>query len=51
MEELTKLKRPGRNISTTGMVTLVGSLLRSGVLDELRLLVCLLVNREREAPV
>lgn len=40
-EELTKLKqRPGKNISITGSGTLVGSLLRDGLLDELNLLVC-----------
>ena len=39
-EELTKLKQqPGRNIAITGSAALVGSLLRSGLLDELRLLV------------
>ena len=39
-EELTKLKQqPGKNISITGSGTLVRSLLRDGVLDELRLLV------------
>ena len=40
-EELTKLKQqPGRNINITGSPTLVRSLLRDGLLDELRLLVC-----------
>jgi dihydrofolate reductase len=39
-EELTKLKQqPGKNIGITGSMTLVESLLRSGVLDELMLLV------------
>jgi dihydrofolate reductase len=39
-EELTKLKaQPGKNISITGSATLVRSLLRDGLLDELRLLV------------
>jgi len=39
-EELARLKKePGKDITVTGSVTLVGSLLRSGVLDELRLLV------------
>ena len=39
-EELTKLKQqPGKNISITGSATLVRSLLRDKVLDELRLLV------------
>ena len=39
-EELTRLKQqPGENISSTGSTTLVRSLLRDGVLDELRLLV------------
>jgi dihydrofolate reductase len=38
-EELTRLKqRPGKNISSTGSATLVRSLLRDGVLDELQLL-------------
>ena len=37
--QLTRLKQqPGKNISITGSVTLVGSLLRQGLLDELRLL-------------
>jgi len=40
VEELTKLKQqPGRNIAITGSATLVRSLLRDGLLDELRLLV------------
>ncbi len=39
-EELTKLKQqPGKNISVVGSATLVRSLLRDDVLDELRLLV------------
>jgi dihydrofolate reductase len=39
-EELARLKQqPGKNISITGSGTLVRSLLRDGVLDELRLLV------------
>jgi dihydrofolate reductase len=39
-EELTKLKaQPGKNIGITGSITLVRSLLRAGVLDELLLLV------------
>jgi dihydrofolate reductase len=38
--QLTKLKQqPGKNISVVGSGTLVGSLLRDGLLDELRLLV------------
>jgi dihydrofolate reductase len=40
VEELTRLKRqPGKNIGITGSGTLVASLLRAGLLDELRLLV------------
>ena len=39
-EALTRIKRePGRDISITGSPTLVRSLLKDGVLDELRLLV------------
>src|SRR5215210_1994329 len=39
-EELTKLKQqPGKNIGITGSGTLVASLLRAGLLDELNLLV------------
>jgi dihydrofolate reductase len=39
-EELTKLKQqPGKNIGITGSPTLVRSLLRDNLLDELRLLV------------
>jgi dihydrofolate reductase len=39
-EELTKLKaQPGKNIGITGSATLIRSLLRDGVLDELLLLV------------
>jgi dihydrofolate reductase len=38
--ELTRLKsQPGKNLSITGSGTLVGSLLRDNLLDELRLLV------------
>jgi dihydrofolate reductase len=38
-EALTQLKEgPGKNITITGSVTLVGSLLSSGLIDELRLL-------------
>jgi len=40
-EALTKLKQqPGRNINITGSPTLVRSLLRDSLLDQLRLLVC-----------
>jgi len=40
VEELTRLKQqPGKNIGITGSGTLVASLLRAGLLDELRLLV------------
>lgn len=40
VNEITKLKqRPGKNISVVGSGTLVRSLLRGGLLDELRLLV------------
>ena len=40
VEELTRLKQqPGKNIGVTGSGTLVASLLRAGLLDELRLLV------------
>jgi len=40
VEELTRLKRqPGKNISVVGSPTLVRSLLREGLLDELQLLV------------
>jgi dihydrofolate reductase len=39
-EELSKLKQQsGKNISITGSVTLVRSLLRDGLLDELRLMI------------
>ncbi|MFC5835392.1 dihydrofolate reductase family protein [Nonomuraea insulae] len=39
-EEVTRLKRqPGKDILVTGSVTLVQSLLRAGLLDELRLLI------------
>ena len=41
MEELTKVKQqPGKDIVTTGSVTLVGSLLAAGLVDELGLIVC-----------
>lgn len=40
VEELTKLKQqPGKDIGITGSATLVRSLLRDGLLDELRLMV------------
>jgi dihydrofolate reductase len=40
VEELTRLKQqPGKDIAITGSATLVRSLLRDGLLDELRLLV------------
>ena len=40
VEEITKLKQQsGKNIAITGSGTLIGSLLRDGLLDELRLLV------------
>ena len=40
VEEITKLKQqPGKNIGITGSATLVRSLLRDNLLDELRLLV------------
>ena len=43
-KELTKLKQqPGKNINITGSATLVWSLLRDGLLDELGLLVCPIV--------
>jgi dihydrofolate reductase len=39
-EELTKLKQqPGKNIAISGSITLIQSLLRENLLDELRLLV------------
>jgi dihydrofolate reductase len=42
--EIAELKqRPGRNIGMTGSATLVGSLLREGLLDELHLFVLPLV--------
>jgi dihydrofolate reductase len=49
VEQLTKLKeQPGKNISITGSTTLVRSLLRDGLLDELALLVCpIIVGRGR----
>jgi dihydrofolate reductase len=41
---LTALKRqPGRNITITGSATLVRSLVRAGMLDELHLMVCPIV--------
>jgi dihydrofolate reductase len=41
VEELTKLKlQPGKNMNITGSATLVRSLLRHDLLDELRLMVC-----------
>jgi dihydrofolate reductase len=44
VEELTRRKQqPGRNISIVGSATLVRSLLREGLLDELQLLVCPIV--------
>jgi dihydrofolate reductase len=48
-EELTKLKQqPGRDVNVTGSGTLVRSLLREGLLDELRLMVCpVVVGRGR----
>jgi dihydrofolate reductase len=40
-EQLAKLKQqPGKNMNITGSATLVRSLLRDGLLDELNLLVC-----------
>jgi dihydrofolate reductase len=43
-EELTRLKQqPGKNIAINGSGTLVRSLLRDGLLDELGLLVCPIV--------
>jgi dihydrofolate reductase len=43
-QELGRLKRqPGKNINLTGSPTLVAWLLRQGLLDELRLLVCPIV--------
>jgi dihydrofolate reductase len=40
VEQLAELKQqPGKDISITGSATLVRSLLRDGLLDELRLLV------------
>ena len=42
--ELTRRKQePGRNINVVGSTTLVGSLLREGLLDELKLFVCPIV--------
>jgi dihydrofolate reductase len=41
---LTSFKRqPGRNITITGSATLVRSLVRAGMLDELHLMICPLV--------
>jgi dihydrofolate reductase len=41
VEELTRLKQqPGKDINVVGSATLVRSLLREGLLDELKLLVC-----------
>ena len=41
VEELTRLKQqPGKNILVSGSITLVGSLLRHRLLDELGLMVC-----------
>jgi dihydrofolate reductase len=41
VEALSKLKQqPGKNINVVGSATLVRSLLREGLLDELQLLVC-----------
>lgn len=41
VEELTKVKQqPGKDIVTTGSLTLVGSLLAAGLVDELGLIVC-----------
>jgi dihydrofolate reductase len=49
-EEVTKLKRePGKDVSIAGSATLVRSLLREGLLDELRLMIhpVVLGNGER----
>jgi dihydrofolate reductase len=44
VEELTRYKQqPGRNLNLVGSATLVQSLLREGLLDELRLLLCPIV--------
>lgn len=44
VEELTRYKQqPGKNLNLVGSGTLVRSLLREGLLDELRLLVCPIV--------
>ena len=41
VEKLTRLKQqPGKNILVSGSITLVGSLLRHRLLDELGLMVC-----------
>jgi dihydrofolate reductase len=49
VEQLTKLKQqPGKNLNVTGSGTLVRSLLREGLLEELRLMVCpVVVGRGR----
>jgi dihydrofolate reductase len=44
VEEIAKLKQqPGKNLNITGSATLVRSLLREGLLDELRLMICPIV--------
>ena len=44
MEQLTKLRQqPGKNLNISGSGTLVRSLLRADLLDELRLMVCRVV--------
>ncbi len=49
VEEITKLKRqPGKDISITGSPTLVRSLLRDDLLDELRLMVHPIVVGSRQ---
>ena len=41
VEELTRLKQqPGKDVNVVGSATLVRSLLREGLLDELKLMVC-----------
>jgi dihydrofolate reductase len=49
VEELTRLKQqPGKDVNVVGSATLVRSLLREGLLDELRLMVCpVVVGRGR----
>jgi dihydrofolate reductase len=43
-EQIGKLKQqPGKNITVTGSITLIRSLLRDGLLDELALMVCPIV--------